>query len=116
VSPRKSEIISSTPGAIPFRGFAFSGIVPLWTRSNANPISSCTSSGNSRNTSRELPMNCTGLIAVAAMRVCRICRFRHTVNRNQMGRFKFVAARMYPIRRLRESCPDLVELQFPFGF
>src|SRR5580658_10393718 len=34
----------------------------LWTRSNANPTSSLTSSGSSRSTSSESPMNLSGLI------------------------------------------------------
>lgn len=55
------------PGAIPFRGFAFSGILPLWTRSNAKPIWSLTSSGSSRKTFSESPMKRSGLIEVAVM-------------------------------------------------
>ena len=41
-------------------GFAFSGILPPWTRSNANPISSLTSSGSSRSTSNESPTKGSG--------------------------------------------------------
>src|SRR5258707_3243425 len=67
VPPLKSDTISSTPSAIPFRGFAFTGILPCWTRVNANPISLLTSFGSSRSISRESPMNRTGLIEVAVM-------------------------------------------------
>src|ERR1700693_413686 len=56
-----------------FQGIAFSGVLPLWTRSNANPISALTPSGSSRSTSSESPTKRTGLIEVAVMFNCIIC-------------------------------------------